>query len=238
MFDFSEQVVVITGAAGALGRAVTHAFHQAGGCVVIVDRKRETAEKLFGESIPEGANALYVTADLTSEASITEMVQRTVEHFGRVDILVNIAGGFAGDQPLHETSLETWDFLMNLNARSVFLTSRAVIPHLLERQRGRIISVAARAALSGAANSGPYTASKMAVIRLTEAMAEELKDHNITANCILPGTIDTPRNRANRPDADFDRWVKPESMANVILFLASDLARDVTGAAVPVYGRS
>lgn len=238
MFDFSEQVVVITGAAGALGRAVTHAFYQAGGRVVIVDRKRETAEKLFGKDIPEGENALYVTADLTSEESVTEMVQRTVEHFGRIDVLVNIAGGFAGDKPLHETSLETWDFLMNLNARSVFLTSRAVIPHLLEHQRGRIISVAARAALSGAANSGPYTASKMAVIRLTEAMAEELKDHHITANCILPGTIDTERNRANRPDADFDRWVKPESMANVILFLASDLARDVTGAAVPVYGRS
>jgi NAD(P)-dependent dehydrogenase (short-subunit alcohol dehydrogenase family) len=166
------------------------------------------------------------------------MVKRTVDRFGRIDVLVNIAGGFAGDAPLHETPNEQWDFLMNLNARSVFLTGRAVIPHLLERGEGRIISVAARAALAGKANMGPYIASKMAVIRLTEAMADELKEHNITANCILPGTIDTPRNRADRPDADFSKWVKPESLANVILFLASDLARDVTGAAIPVFGRS
>jgi len=238
MFDFSEQVVIITGAAGALGSATTRAFHQAGGRVAIVDRNRATAEKVFGSDLPEGERVFYVTADLTSEASVAEMVKATVDYFGRVDVLVNIAGGFAGDKPLHETTLETWDFLMNLNARSVFLTSRAVIPHLLERKRGRIVSVAARAALAGHANSGPYTASKMAVIRLTEAMAEELKNDNITANCILPGTIDTSRNRADRPDADFSAWVKPESMANVILFLASDLARDINGAAVPVFGRS
>jgi NAD(P)-dependent dehydrogenase (short-subunit alcohol dehydrogenase family) len=238
MFDFSDRVVIITGAAGALGSVTARAFHQAGGRVALVDRNRTTAEKVFGGDLPEGERVLYVTGDLTSEASVAEMVQTTIDYFGRIDVLVNIAGGFAGDKPIHKTSLETWDFLMNLNARSVFLTGRAVIPHLLERKHGRIISVAARAALAGYANAGPYVASKMAVIRLTEAMADELKDHNITANCILPGTIDTPRNRADRPDADFDAWVKPESMANVILFLASDLARDINGAAVPIYGRS
>jgi len=238
MFDFSDQVIIITGAAGALGQATTRAFREPGGRVGIVDRRRETAEQVFGNDIPEGEHALYVTADLTSEASVAEMVKATVERFGRIDVLVNIAGGFVGDKRLHETALDTWDFLMNLNARSVFLTSRAVIPHLLERKRGRIVSVAARAALAGKAGSGPYTASKMAVIRLTEAMADELKQDNITANCILPGTIDTPRNRADRPDEDFSAWIKPESMANVILFLASDLARDINGAAVPVYGRS
>jgi NAD(P)-dependent dehydrogenase (short-subunit alcohol dehydrogenase family) len=166
------------------------------------------------------------------------MVKTTADYFGRIDILINIAGGFAAGKPLHETPLETWEFMMNLNARSVFLTSRAVIPHLLERERGRIVSVAARAALAGKANMGPYVASKMAVIRLTEAMADELKDHHITVNCILPGTIDTPRNRSDTPEADFSKWVEPESMANVILFLASDLAKDISGAAVPVYGRS
>jgi NAD(P)-dependent dehydrogenase (short-subunit alcohol dehydrogenase family) len=206
MFDFSEQVVFITGAAGALGRATTHGFHTAGGRVAIVDRNRDTTQKLFGTDLPEGDRTLYVAGDLTSEASVMEMVKQTIDYFGRIDVLVNIAGGFAGDAPLHDTPNEQWDFLMNLNARSVFLTSKAVIPHLLERGQGRIISVAARAALAGKANMGPYVASKMAVIRLTEAMADELRDHHITANCILPGTIDTPRNRADRPDADFSKW--------------------------------
>jgi NAD(P)-dependent dehydrogenase (short-subunit alcohol dehydrogenase family) len=128
--------------------------------------------------------------------------------------------------------------MMNLNARTVFLMSRAIIPHMMERRYGRIISVAARAALKGTARHGPYNASKMAVIRLTETMAAELRNDGITANCILPGTIDTPANRAETPDADFSRWVTPESMARVILFLASDLAADVNGAAIPVYGRS
>ncbi len=134
--------------------------------------------------------------------------------------------------------LETWEFMINLNARSVFLVSRAVVPHMLRRQAGRIINIGSRAGLKGGANMAPYAVSKGAVIRLTESMAEELKDQGITANCIVPSVLDTSQNRTANPDADYSQWVTPEQVADVITFLASENARAVNGAIVPVYGRS
>lgn len=238
MFDFSDQVVIITGGAGALGQAVTRAFYAAGARVAIVDRKREMAADVFADDIPEGDYCLYVAGNLMDEASVAEAVDSVVKRFGRIDVLVNVAGGYRAGTPMHETPVDAWDFMMNLNAKTVFLVSRAVIPHMLERQSGKIVSIAARAALDGRARMGPYIASKMAVIRLTEAMADELKNSNINVNCILPGTMDTPANRADMPNADHNRWVTPQSMAQIILFLASEAARDIHGAAIPVYGRS
>ena len=238
MYNFSDQVAVVTGGAGNLGQAVVRAFHAAGGRVAVVVRKPQDAVDAFGDDLPESDTCAYFAADLADEASVTAMARDIASRFGRIDILVNTAGGIRAGTPIHETPVDVWDFMMGLNARTVFLTSRAVIPHMLERRSGRIISVAARAALKGSAKHGPYNASKMAVIRLTETMAAELRHHGITANCILPGTIDTPANRAETPDADFTKWVRPESMAQVILFLASDSAADINGAAIPVYGRS
>lgn len=238
MFDFQDKVAIVTGAAGNLGRAVTRVFFDAGARVAVVDRQREMTAEVFAGEIPEGEYCRYVGANLMDEGSVANAIEAIVDQFGRIDILVNIAGGFRSGPPIHETSVDTWDFMLDLNARTAFLTSRAVIPHMLRRNYGRIISVAARAALEGKANMGPYVISKMAVIRLTETMAAELKHEGITVNCILPGTIDTPANRRDMPNANFDRWVPPESLANVIAFLASDLARDVNGAALPVYGRS
>lgn len=237
MFDFKDQVVVVTGGAGNLGAAVARGFYRAGARVAVVDRKREITVEVLGDDVPEGEYCVYVTGNLMDESSVNDVAAEVMERFGRLDILINVAGGHRAGTPIHETPLDTWEFMMNLNARTVFLMSRAVIPHMLQRGRGKIVSVAARAALKGTADSGPYVASKMAVIRLTESMAEELAGHNINVNCILPGTMDTPANRAARPDEDFSRWVTPESMAGVILFLASDLAQDINGAAVPVYGK-
>lgn len=238
MFDFTEQVVVVTGGAGNLGQAVVRAFANAGARVAVVARRREDAVKAFGDDLPEGDSCLYVAGDLADEDSVAGIVQQVVDRFGRIDVLVNTAGGIRAGTLLHETPVDVWDFMMSLNARTVFLMSRAAIPHMLGQRRGRIVSIAARAALKGTARHGPYNASKMAVIRLTETMAAELRHHGITANCILPGTIDTPANRAETPDADFGKWVRPESIANLILFLSSDLAADVNGAAIPIYGRS
>ncbi len=237
MFDFSSQVVVVTGGAGNLGAAAARAFYRAGARVAVVDRQREMAVEALASDVPEGDYCAYIAGNLMDENSVAGMVETIMSRFGRIDALVNVAGGYRAGAPLHETPLETWEFMMNLNARTVFLMSRAVIPHMLAQGRGKIISIAARAALQGTAGSGPYVASKMAVIRLTEAMAEELGARGVNVNCILPGRMDTPANRAAQPDADFSTWVTPESMASVILFLASDLARDVNGAAVPVYGR-
>lgn len=238
MFDFTDQVVVVTGAAGNLGRAAAHAFHAAGARLAVLDRQRDVAEAAFGDSIPEGDTCLYVAGDITSEESVNQMVGQVIAYFGRIDVLVNIAGGFTMGPPVHETALKTWDFMLNLNAKSVFLLARAVVPHMLARGRGKIVSTAASVGLKAKANMGAYSVSKSAVIRLTESMAAELQDAGINVNCILPGTIDTPRNRQDMPDADFSKWVQPESLADVILFLASDLARDVHGVAVAVYGRS
>jgi len=237
MFDFSNQVIVVTGGAGNLGAATARAFYRAGARVAVVDRQREMAAEVLGSDVPEGDYCAYVAGNLMDENSVVGIAETIMSRFGRIDVLVNVAGGYRAGKSLHETPLETWEFMMNLNARTVFLMSRAVIPHMLARGRGKIVSVAARAALQGTAGSGPYVASKMAVIRLTEAMAEELGGQGVNVNCILPGRMDTPANRAAQPDADFSTWVTPESMASVILFLASDFARDVNGAAVPVYGR-
>ncbi|MEJ2747091.1 MAG: SDR family NAD(P)-dependent oxidoreductase, partial [Anaerolineae bacterium] len=129
MFDFTDQVVIVTGAAGNLGQAAAHAFHQAGARLALFDRKRERAQALFGDSIPEGDKALYVAGDITDETAVTQMVGQVMDHFGRIDVLVNIAGGFTMGPPVHETELKTWDFMLNLNAKSVFLLARVVVPH-------------------------------------------------------------------------------------------------------------
>lgn len=238
MFDFSDKIVVITGAAGNLGQAATFAFHNAGAKVAVVDRKREIITDVFQDKIPEDNYCYYVAADLLDEDSVAEMVEDIIDHYERIDVLVNIAGGFRMGDPVHETDLKTWEFMLNLNARSVFLVCRAIIPHMIEQEYGKIISTAAGAALKGKAKMAPYVVSKSAVIRLTESMSEELKNKNINVNCILPGTIDTEQNRKDMPNADFSKWVQPEALADVIQFLASPAARAIHGASIPVFGLS
>ncbi len=234
MFDFTGKVALVTGAAGSLGQAVAQGFAQAGGKLALADLASDRLEQLYGEA----EDHLVVTVDLTDERSVQDMVSQIVERFGQIDVLANIAGGFQMGPALQDTPVETWEFMMNLNARSVFLTSRAVLPHMVARQKGRIVNVAARAAVQPKGRMAPYCASKAAVLTFTESLAAEHKGDDINVNCILPGTIDTPANRAAMPDADFDSWVPPSALADVILFLASDAARAVNGAAIPVYGRS
>lgn len=236
MGDLTNRVVLITGAAGNLGRATAQAFWAAGARLALADRNVAALAEAFAAW--RGERCLLAEVDLFQETAVAHLVTQVMQQFGRIDVLVNVAGGFTMGPPVHETGSDTWEFMLNLNARSVFYMSRAVIPHMLAQGSGKIVNVAARAALEGKAKMAPYVVSKSAVIRLTESMAAELKDAGINVNCILPGTIDTPQNRAEMPKADFSKWVAPEALADVILFLASDAARAVTGAAVPVYGRS
>jgi NAD(P)-dependent dehydrogenase (short-subunit alcohol dehydrogenase family) len=238
MFDFADRVAIVTGAAGNLGSAVARAFQAASASLVLVDHKPDHLSDLFPEVASPPDHLLAIAADLTDEGSVQEMIDQALGRFGRIDVLVNAAGGWRGGKPVHETPLDTLDFLLNLNTRSVFIASRAVVPSMLDRGSGKIVNVAARAALGAAARNGAYSASKSAVVRLTETMAAELKHEGINVNCVLPGTIDTPQNRQAMPKADHSRWVPPEAIADVILFLASDAAWPVSGAAVPVYGRS
>lgn len=237
MFEFTDQVAVVTGAAGNLGAAAAEAFHRAGAKLVLVDVNYDRLEQMYG-AMAEKGDALLAAVNLLDAAAVDALISDAMEQFGRVDILINVAGGFSMGPRLHETPPETFDFMFNLNAKTVYHTCRAVVPHMLAQKRGKIINIAARAGLEGKAKMAAYTASKSAVIRLTEAMAGELKVDGINVNCILPGTIDTPRNRQDMPEADFSRWVAPEDMAQVILFLASAAAKAVHGAAVPVYGLS
>jgi NAD(P)-dependent dehydrogenase (short-subunit alcohol dehydrogenase family) len=238
MFVFSGRVVVVTGAAGNLGQAVARAFAEAGANLVLLDRAPDRLPALFPELVGSGDHYLATSVDSTDDGAVRTTVAEALSRLGQIDVLVNTVGGYRAGKPLHETPLSTWDFMLDLNARTVFIASSAVIPHMLERGSGRIISVAARSALKGGARSSAYSASKSAVVRLTETMASELRRKGINVNCVLPGTIDTPQNRASMPDADHSRWVKPDEIADVILFLASDAASAVHGAAVPVYGKS
>jgi NAD(P)-dependent dehydrogenase (short-subunit alcohol dehydrogenase family) len=233
-YDYSNRVVVITGAAGNLGSAVARAFKSAKAKLSLVDR----AAGRLGETFPDmaGSPDCFFTppTDVTDQGAVEAMIEATQRHFGRIDILVNIAGGFRAGRPLHKTPLSDWDLMINLNARSVFITSQAVIPHMLSQGYGKIINIASRAALGGEAFQSAYSASKAAVVRLTESMAAELKEAGINVNCVMPGIIDTPQNRAAMPSADFSKWVAPEGVADVILFLASDGAHAIHGASLPV----
>jgi NAD(P)-dependent dehydrogenase (short-subunit alcohol dehydrogenase family) len=175
-------------------------------------------------------------ADLANVEATRKAMAAIAMRFGGIDVLVNVAGGFRWEK-IEDGDVDTWDAMYAMNLRSAVVSCKAVLPAMLERGGGRIINIGAGAAAKAGLGMGAYTASKSGVQRLTEALAEELKDRHITVNAILPGIIDTPRNRLDMPSADFTRWVSPAEIASVIVFLASDEASAVTGAAIPVSGR-
>ena len=214
------RTVVITGGTGNLGRAVASAFREDD--VVLLDLRRGTVQ--------DSERQRFIAVDLLDAKS----VQAAVDQCKRIDVLCNLAGGFRMGSPVHETSDKDWSFLMDLNARTVLNICREVVPRMLRAGGGKIVNVGAFAAQKGAAQMGAYVASKSAVIRLTETMAAELREKNINVNCVLPTILDTPENRAAMPDADPKRWVAPQDLAQVVLFLASDAARAIHGAALPV----
>lgn len=230
-----KRTVLITGAAGRLGRAVAAAFDADAANLVLVDRDRALLERAFGG---DGERRLLHPCNLLDAAQVQAAVDAALARFGRVDVLCNIAGGFRMGEAVHETSDTTWDFLLDLNARTLLHAARAVVPAMLRQGGGKVVNVGAFSAQRGLAAMGAYTASKSVVIRLTEAMAAELRERGINVNCVLPTIIDTPDNRAAMPDADPARWVAPADLAAVIRFLASDAARAVHGAALPVTGLS
>ena len=226
---------LVTGAAGNLGRAVAKAFGERGANLVLLGHRREALVSAFGN---EDAQRMFAPADLLDQRKVDAVVRVAIERFGRIDVLCNIAGGFRMGTPVHQTSDKDWDFLLDINVRTMLNCVRAVVPHMIERGGGKIVNVGAASAQKGVALMGAYVAAKSAVIRITESMAAELREKNINVNCVLPTIIDTPQNRAAMPDADPSRWVAPEDLAHVIVFLASTEARAVHGAAVPVSGLS
>ena len=233
--DFSQRTVVITGAAGNLGGAVTRAFARRNADLVLVDRRVERLAARFGA---ENSRQRFVAADLGSPVETAEVATQALRWFGRIDVLCNLAGGFRAGVPVHETPDEMIDGLFDVNVRSMLNMVRAIVPTMLAQQDGAIVNVAAFAAQRGAAKMGAYAATKAVVMRLSEAMGAELRDANIRVNCVLPTTLDTPANRADMPDADTAKWVPLEDLAETIAFLASPSAKSISGAAVPVTGKS
>lgn len=237
MYNLADRVAIVTGAAGNLGGAVARTFVDAGARLALVDRAPDRLSQLFPDLVDSPRAYLAASVNLADPSSVEAMVSTTLERFGQIDVLVNAVGGWRGGTAVHETPLDTWDLLINLNVRTMIVVSSAVIPVMLKQGSGKIVNVAARAALIGSSKGGAYSAAKSAVIRLTESMSAELKSNGINVNCVLPSTIDTPQNRADMPKGDASRWVKPAAIADVILFLASDAAQAIQGAAIPVYGR-
>ncbi len=226
--QLANQTVVVTGASGNLGAAVARAFAARDANVVLVARR---VEAMAGVRLER---QLVVAADLVQQADAQRAAAETMARFGRIDVLCNIAGGFRMGAPVHETTDEIWNFLLDLNVVTMLNMVRAVVPRMLAQGGGRIVNVAANAALRGTAGMGAYCATKSAVIRLTESMAAELRERNVNVNCVLPTTLDTPENRAAMPGADPSRWVQLDDLARTIVFLASPGARAIHGAALPV----
>lgn len=234
---FKGRNVLVTGAAGNLGRAVAAAFEKEGARLVLFDIDDKTLRAAYPAASRPGG-PLLVPVNLLDPASVAAAVESALKQCGRIDVLANIAGGFRMGDPVHATPVDTWRLMIELNAGTVMNMARAVVPGMLANGGGKIVSIAATAGLGGKPDMGAYGASKAAVIRLTESMAAELRDKGINVNCVMPSIIDTPVNRADMPSADPKKWVVPEALADVILFLASDAARAVHGAAVPVVGLS
>ena len=227
--NLAGQVALVTGANGGLGTFVSDSLLAAGATVVGIARSIAAGEAHDSRFYP-------VSADLTDPEETRSLIARLAAQFQKIDVLVHVMGGFAGGASIAETDDATWQKMMNLNLNAAFYVFRAVVPVMREAGHGRIVAIGSRQAVQPGAGVGAYSASKAALVSLVQTVAIENKDKNICANVILPGTMDTPANRAAMSKANFDKWVKPEHVAALVVLLAGDAGADITGAAIPVYG--
>ena len=224
-----DHVVLVTGANGGLGKYVTESLLEAGAIVAGVSRKIQQSD------FPDTRFSPFA-GDLSSGAGAKSVVESVVSRLGRVDAVVHTVGGFAGGKPIAETDDATLERMLDLNFKNAFFLMRAAIPQLRKSGKGRFIAIASRAAVEPGPGVGAYGASKAALVSLVKTAAAENKDAGMTANAILPGTMDTPGNRESDPNADFSKWVQPSNVASLVLWLASDSGKDTNGAVIPIYG--
>ena len=231
--DFSNKVVLVTGGTGALGRSITQAFVESNATVISTYvNDRETSQ-----GSPENKSAVQlIKADVTKDEDVDKLVSDITGKYGHIHILVNVVGGYIGGKSLPDLGEKEWDKMMTLNLKTAFLISKHVTPQMISSKYGKIVHVSSRNGLKSEGHDSAYAASKAGLIRLVEALAEETKESNINVNCIMPSTIDTAATRKAMPNADFGKWVKPEDLANVVLFLSSEEGKVITGAAIPTYG--
>ncbi|WP_322511527.1 SDR family NAD(P)-dependent oxidoreductase [Chloroflexus sp.] len=232
--DLAGKIAIVTGGTGGLGVAVVERLIAAG-ATAITPYVNETAFQALREHCP---TVIGAHVDLTDEAATKAAYDTIAATHGGIDILINAAGGFAGGEPVHQTSWSLWQSQLDINLKTTVISCAAAIPHMLARGSGAIVNVSSRTATQTGANLAAYAAAKRAVLQLTEALAAELRPHDITVNAVLPSVIDTPTNRAAMPNANYERWVKPSEIAAVIHFLVGPEARIISGAAIPVYGKA
>jgi NAD(P)-dependent dehydrogenase (short-subunit alcohol dehydrogenase family) len=223
------KVVLVTGANGGLGTYVTQAFIDAGASVIGTSRKIEQSDF-------DSPNFTALPSDISTRESAKALLDQVVARFGKLDALAHTVGGFAGGQPVMETDGATFRRMFDLNVNCLFHVLRAAIPPLRQTGNGRIIAIGSRSAVDPGPGVGAYSASKAAMVSLIKTVALENKDSGLTANVILPGTMDTPANRAAMPKADFSKWVQPAAVADLVRWLAGESAKDVNGAVIPIYG--
>jgi NAD(P)-dependent dehydrogenase (short-subunit alcohol dehydrogenase family) len=235
--NFSDKLIIVAGGTGGLGRAVSLAFLKEGANVVVTYRDQKEFDALKSEVGANGSLQGY-KVDVSDETVVRQFVDAVVAEHSRLDGLVNAVGGYAGGVNLWELESKVFDQMLALNLRSGYVLARAAIPVMLKQKHGAIVNVAAKAALDHGAGASAYAASKAGALALMDSLAAELKGTGVRVNSILPSIIDTKANRNAMPNADFAMWPKPEDIARVILFLCSDDAKVVQGAALPVYGDS
>jgi NAD(P)-dependent dehydrogenase (short-subunit alcohol dehydrogenase family) len=235
---FSGKLVLVAGGTGGLGRSVSLAFLAEGARVIVTYRGQKEFDALKRTATSNASQLQGHQVDMTNVAAVDEFVRRVLAEHGQLDVVVNTVGGYAGGVKLWELDPKVFDQMLALNLRSGYAILRAVVPVMLKQRRGVIINVASRAAVDHAGGGAAYAASKAAAVAMIDSLAADLKGTGVRANSILPSIIDTEANRKAIPSADFAQWPKPEDIARVILFLSSDDAKLIHGAAVPVYGDS
>lgn len=233
---FTGKTVLVAGGTGGLGRAVSLAFVAEEATVAVTYRRQEEFDALKGTTGANGARLEGYPVDVTDEAAVASLIETVRARHGRLDALVNAVGGYAGGMPLWETEPRVFDQMLALNLRSGYVLARAAAPAMRQQGSGAMVNVASRAAFDHATGLAAYAASKAAAVAMIDSLAADLQGSGVRVNSILPSIIDTPANRKAMPDADFAKWPKPEEIARVILFLCSDDARIIHGAAIPVYG--
>lgn len=235
---FKDKVALIAGGTGGLGRAVSQAFLEQGAKVIVTYQKKQEFDELKKIAGAGASNLVGSDVDVTDQAAVQKLISTIANENGRLDFLVNSVGAYAGGVKLWETDPDVFDQQLKLNLISGYVLCRAVVPLMLKQQGGAIVNVASKAAVDHAAGAAAYAASKAAAVAMMDSLAADLKGSGVRVNSILPSIIDTPANRKAIPGADFAKWPKPEEIARVILFLCSDDARLIHGAAIPVYGDS
>jgi NAD(P)-dependent dehydrogenase (short-subunit alcohol dehydrogenase family) len=236
--SFQGKVVLVAGGTGGLGRSVSLAFLQEGARVVVTYRKKEEFAALESAAAAHVAELEGHVVDVTDETAVFGFVADLLSRHGKLDVVVNTIGGYAGGIKLWDLETRILESMLSLNLRSGFTLARAVFPAMLKQGYGSIVNVAAKAAFDHGAGAAGYAASKAAAVALMDSLAADAKGTGVRVNSILPSIIDTPSNREAMPNADFSTWPRPEDIAQVILFLCSDSAATIHGASIPVYGNS